>query len=85
MDPFYISSFLLAALMLVGIAECDRFLYMVKPKSKKVQSGAWGVYRGADPELAVGEVEVLPSVRKQKVIGGSATYAAGRGVKMNGS
>jgi hypothetical protein len=34
--PFYISSFILAALMLVGIAESDRFLKMVKPKSKKV-------------------------------------------------
>lgn len=83
--PFYISSFILATLMLVGIAESDRFLKMVKPKSKKVLSGSWGIYTGVPVDRVVGSVEVKPLTNKQKIIGGSATYAAGRGVKMNGS
>lgn len=36
-------------------------------------------------ENVVGTVEVKPLTGKQKIIGGSTTYAAGRGVKMNGS
>ena len=83
--PFYIASFLLAALILVSIAESDRLVRLVKPKPKKVASGSWGVYTGVSAEKSVGTVEVKPLPGRQKVIGGSITYAAGRGVKMNGS
>lgn len=85
-DPgFYAFSIIIAIMILAFIAESDRLLYIVKPKSKKVNSNYWGVYEGTQAENVVGSVEVKPLARKQKVIGGSTTYAAGRGVKMNGS
>lgn len=82
---FYTVSFITAALILGFIAESDRLLHMVKPKGKKVNSNYWGVYEGTSMENVVGTVEVKPLTGKQKIIGGSTTYAAGRGVKMNGS
>ncbi|MBN8658992.1 MAG: hypothetical protein LCH63_13230 [Candidatus Melainabacteria bacterium] len=82
--PFYLASALLAGALLYCIAESDRLLHKIKPKSKKLSSGSWGVYDGVTVEESVGEVEVKPLGGRQKVIGGSATYAAGRGVRMNG-
>lgn len=82
--PFYFASFLLAATILLAIAESDRIVRVVKPKPKKVQSGSWGCYKGIDASESVGEIEVKPLVGKQKIIGGSTTYAAGTGVRMNG-
>ena len=82
--PFYIASFLVAGLILLSIAESDRLVGLIKPKPKKVKSGSWGCYTGISSEDSVGEVEVKPLPGRQKIIGGSTTYAAGRGVKMNG-
>ncbi len=83
--PFYIMSGLIAISILVFIAESDRLLSYIKPKPKIVSSNCWGTYEGIKSDAIVGTIEVKPLPGKQKIIGGSTTYAAGRGVKMNGS
>ncbi len=83
--PFYAISGLIAICILVFIAESDRLLSYIKPKPKIVNSNCWGTYEGIRSDAIVGTIEVKPLPGKQKIIGGSTTYAAGRGVKMNGS
>lgn len=82
---FYLTSALVAIFILVFIAESDRLLSFIKPKPKKVNTNCWGTYEGVHSTAVVGTMEVKPLSGKQKIIGGSTTYAAGRGVKMNGS
>jgi len=81
---FYTFSLLVAAGILFAVAESDRLLAMIKPKGKKVTSSYWGVYEGNRPDLSVGEVEALAPSAKHRNIMGSATYAAGKGVRMSG-
>jgi hypothetical protein len=81
---FYTAALLLAGSILFAVAESDRILAMVKPKGKKVKSSYWGVYEGGRPDLSVGEVEALAPSAKHRNIMGSATYAAGKGVRMSG-
>jgi len=82
---FYPVSGLIAISILLFIAESDRLLSFIKPKPKIVNSNCWGTYAGIRSDVVVGTLEVKPLPGKQKIIGGSTTYAAGRGVKMNGS
>ncbi|MFA6209521.1 MAG: hypothetical protein WCT03_14655 [Candidatus Obscuribacterales bacterium] len=82
---FYLASALIAIFILVFIAESDRLLSFIKPKPKIVNSDCWGTYEGMQSTGIVSTLEVKPLTGKQKIIGGSTTYAAGRGVKMNGS
>jgi hypothetical protein len=81
---FYTAALLLAGSILFAVAESDRLLALVKPKGKKVNSSYWGVYEGNRPDLSVGEVEAQPPSAKHRNILGSATYAAGKGVRMSG-
>ncbi|CAN5518414.1 hypothetical protein BH11CYA1_BH11CYA1_03020 [soil metagenome] len=82
---FYAASALIAMFILLFIAESDRLLSFIKPKPKIVNSNCWGTYDGVKSTAVVSTIEVKPLAGKQKIIGGSTTYAAGRGVKMNGS
>lgn len=81
---FYVASLIFAGSILVLMAESERILSFVKPKPKKVGSNSWGAYEGSKSDEPITSIEVQPISGKQKVIGGSTTYAAGRGVKMSG-
>lgn len=81
---FYVASLIFAGTILLMMAESDRLLSFVKPKPKKVGSNSWGSYEGSHSDEPIKTIEVQPLPGKQKVIGGSTTYAAGRGVKMSG-
>jgi hypothetical protein len=81
---FNIVAILCAASILIAVAESDRILALVKPKSKKMGSSAWGVYEGNRPDLSVGEIVAKAPSGKHRNILGSATYAAGKGVRMSG-
>lgn len=70
--------------LLFFIAEPDRILGERKGKSKKLKCTSWGMYPGSAELEEVAEIEVKPTHRKERVIGGGTTYAAGRGVKMTG-
>ncbi len=80
----YTAALLLAGAILFAVAESDRLLDMIKPKGKKVNSAYWGVYEGSRTDVSVGEVEALAPSAKHRNILGSATYAAGKGVRMSG-
>jgi hypothetical protein len=67
------------------VLEPYRFLPDFEGKSKKVGSTYWGIYAGAsttDLKSLEGVVVSKPA-RKHIYTAGSATYAAGRGVKMS--
>jgi hypothetical protein len=81
---FYTAALLMAGSILFAVAESDRLLAFIKPKGKKVSSSYWGVYEGNRPDLSVGEVEAKAPSGKHRNILGSATYAAGKGVRMSG-
>ena len=81
---FNTAAILCAASVLIAVAESDRILALIKPKGKKLGSSAWGVYEGNHPELSVGEIEAKAPSGKHRNILGSATYAAGKGVRMSG-
>ncbi|MBS2007096.1 MAG: hypothetical protein JST01_08645 [Cyanobacteria bacterium SZAS TMP-1] len=81
---FYGFSFLVAASLLFAVAESDRLMELIKPKGKKCQSNYWGVYEGTSATVSVGEVEAKAPNAKHRNIMGSATYAAGKGVRMSG-
>ena len=81
---FNIMAILCAASILFAVAESDRILALLKPKGKKVTSSYWGVYEGNRPDLSVGVVEAKAPSGKHRNIMGSATYAAGKGVRMSG-
>lgn len=75
-----------ALVLLLVIAEPDRFLPSGDSKKDKVGSTYWGVYEGK-PVVEAEEnrtIELKKSKRKECVVAGSATYAAGRGVSMRG-
>ncbi|HEY9772561.1 MAG TPA: hypothetical protein V6C81_01995 [Planktothrix sp.] len=82
----YIFGAIIAAFLLVFIAEPQRFMPEYEPKKKKVGSTYWGIYEGNEVE----EPEELRTVELQKVArpnqyaAGSTTYALGRGVNMSG-
>jgi hypothetical protein len=81
---FYTAALLLAGTILFAVAESDRLLALIKPKGKKVGSSYWGVYEGSRTDVSVGEMEALAPSAKHRNIMGSATYAAGKGVRMSG-
>ena len=81
---FNIFALLVAASILFAVAESDRLLDLIKPKGKKCQSNYWGVYEGTPAMESVGEVEAKAPNAKHRNIMGSATYAAGKGVRMSG-
>ncbi|HEY9786713.1 MAG TPA: hypothetical protein V6D17_15025 [Candidatus Obscuribacterales bacterium] len=78
---------IVALLLLVAIAEPHRFF--PEPKDKKMNVGAtyWGFYEGleADSPEHLKTIEVKRSKRKETVVAGATTYAAGRGVSMRGA
>ncbi len=88
MDFFSISATVIIGMaLLFFIAEPDRILGERKGKAKKIKCTSWGMYTDASNlnENEIAEVEVAPTHRKERVIGGATTYAAGRGVKMTGA
>ena len=83
---FYTVCIAIAIGTLLFVAEPYRFMPEESEKKKKVGSTYWGIYEGTpivEPE-AMRTIEVRRSTRKEKYIAGSATYAAGRGVRMSG-
>ena len=83
---FYAVCIIIALGTLAFVAEPYRFMPEEEEKKKKVGSTYWGIYEGVpivEPE-AMRTIEVRRSTRKEKNIAGSATYAAGKGVRMSG-
>ncbi len=83
---FYVVAGVVAFAILLLVAEPYRFMPEFKRKKKMVGSTYWGIYEGTATEDAVNmqKIEVQPSKRKFKLVVGSATYAAGKGVRMSG-
>jgi hypothetical protein len=83
---FYIVAGIVAFGILLLVAEPYRFMPEFKKKKKMVGSTYWGIYEGAASEepAAMRQIEVIPSKTKHKLVVGSATYAAGKGVRMSG-
>jgi hypothetical protein len=87
MESFsYIFGTVIAAVLLIFIAEPQRFLPEYEPKKKRVGGTYWGIYEGTDIEEPeeMRTVELQQVARKQQYIAGSSTYALGRGVNMSG-
>lgn len=87
MDFFYIFGGLVALVLLIAIAEPQRFLPEPKDKKFKVGCTYWGHYDGTEAE-ALSEnrtIEVTKSTAKEKTAIGHTTYAMGRGVSMRGA
>lgn len=80
-DLFNIACLFLAIAILLVIAFPERFLPASKKKKKKVGSTYWGAYEGQATENTEEEktIQVEHPARKEKVIGGSYLYNAGRG------
>lgn len=87
MDFFYIFGGIVALVLLVTIAEPQRFLPERKDKKFKVGATYWGHYRGTDAEAPeeLQTIEVTKSTSKEKTCIGHTTYAMGRGVSMRGA
>ena len=83
---FYVVAGIVACGILLLVAEPYRFIPEFKKKKKMVGSTYWGMYEGAAAEepATMRQIEIAPSKRKHKLVVGSATYAAGRGVRMSG-
>ena len=75
-----------AFVILLVVAEPHRFMPEGKQKVRKVGSTYWGNYEGCaiDSPAELCTIEIKKSTRKDKVVAGSQTYAAGRGVNMSG-
>ena len=71
--------------LIMFVLEPYRFLPDFEGKAKKVGSAYWGIYDGASTKdiEALQSVAVCKPARKHIYTAGSATYAAGRGVKMS--
>jgi hypothetical protein len=83
---FYAICIAIAIGTLLFIAEPYRFMPEETEKKKRVGSTYWGIYEGApivEPE-AMRTIEVRRSTRKERIIAGSQTYSAGKGVRMSG-
>ncbi|HEY9679216.1 MAG TPA: hypothetical protein V6C76_14500 [Drouetiella sp.] len=72
--------------ILLVVAEPHKYLPEGKAKIKKVGSSYWGVYDGSavNSPTELCTIEIKKATRKDKVVAGSQTYAAGRGVNMSG-
>jgi len=81
---FHVFALIVAGSILFAVAESDRLMELIKPKGKKCKSTYWGVYEGASATVSVGEVEAKAPNAKHRNIMGSATYSAGKGVRMSG-
>jgi hypothetical protein len=87
MEPFvYGFGALIAAALLVFIAEPLRFMPEYNQKKKNVGSTYWGFYEGteADNPEEMRTIELKDVARKNQYIAGSSTYAMGKGVNMSG-
>ncbi|MBS2004916.1 MAG: hypothetical protein JST44_25620 [Cyanobacteria bacterium SZAS LIN-5] len=75
-----------AFVLLLVVSEPHRFLPESKGPKKKVGSTYWGAYEGCPVESPMEQctIEIRKSTRKEKIVAGSQTYAAGRGVNMSG-
>lgn len=87
MDFFYIFGGLVALVLLVCIAEPQRFLPESKNKKFKVGATYWGHYidTAAEAPKEQQTIEVTKSSGKEKTAIGHTTYAMGRGVSMRGA
>jgi hypothetical protein len=87
MDFFYIFGGIVALVLLVAIAEPQRFLPERKDKKFKVGVTYWGHYVDAEAEAPKEQqtIEVTKSSGKEKTCIGHTTYAMGRGVSMRGA
>ncbi len=87
MDFFYVFGGIVALVLLVAIAEPQRFLPERKDKKFKVGVTYWGHYDGTEAEASVENrtIEVTKSSTKEKTCIGHTTYAMGRGVSMRGA
>ncbi len=72
--------------LLMVVAEPYRFMPESKGKKKKVGSTYWGAYEGCPVESPLEQctIEIRKPTRKEKIVAGSLTYEAGRGVNMSG-
>jgi len=77
---------IVAFTLLMVVAEPHRFIPESKGVKKKVGSTYWGIYEGCAIEAPVEQrtIEIRKPTRKEKIIAGSTTYEAGRGVNMSG-
>ena len=82
MDNFmsFLGFFIIGA-SLAFIAFPHWFIPESKDKKRMVGSSYWGVYEGLPGEEseALKTIEIKKPARKERVIGGSSMYAAGRG------
>lgn len=87
MDFFYIFGGIVALVLLIAIAEPQRFLPAPKDKKFKVGATYWGHYVDTEAEAPVEQrtIEVTKSSAKEKTCIGHTTYAMGRGVSMRGA
>lgn len=72
-----------AALLLMVVAMPHRIFVTNHEKKKVVGPSYWGNYHYAPPEISdeMKRIEVTVHKRRDTVIGGSESYARGRGVK----
>jgi hypothetical protein len=87
MDFFYIFGGIVALVLVIAIAEPQRFLPAPKDKKFKVGVTYWGHYVDTEAEAPVEQrtIEVTKSSAKEKTCIGHTTYAMGRGVSMRGA
>jgi len=76
---------IVAVILLIAIAEPNRFLPEFEQKKKRVGSTYWGFYEGVSSEEDASlTVELHKVARKERYLAGSSTYAKGQGVNMSG-
>ncbi|HEY9869150.1 MAG TPA: hypothetical protein V6D08_08285 [Candidatus Obscuribacterales bacterium] len=71
----------LACVVLIWLAFPNLLIPAGKPRKKTVGSTYWGVYEGLPPEEpeSARTIELDEPSGKERVVAGSAMYAAGRG------
>ncbi|HEY9732621.1 MAG TPA: hypothetical protein V6C89_11955 [Drouetiella sp.] len=77
---------IVAFTLLMVVAEPHRFIPESKGPKKKVGSTYWGAYEGCPVESPseLCTIEIRKPTRKERIVAGSSTYEAGRGVNMSG-
>ena len=86
LDGFcYVVGIILAIAATALVAFPDHVIPGGKERKKRVGARQWGIYHGSAPRKPGEEdhgIDVLVPARKERSVYGSATYQAGRGVRM---
>lgn len=87
MDLIFIVGILVGIFLLALIAFPERFVPDLPTKTKRVGASYWGRYAGeeATDEEDEKTIEVKTVKKKLRIVGGSTTYAQGRGISFRGS